>query len=55
MTLDGKVDAAKWVTGLNAPKGMRALEDTLWVACLDELETNALVFSYEHRVLVERS
>jgi len=37
VTVDGKIDAAKWLTGLNAPKGIRIFEDTLWVACLDEL------------------
>jgi DNA-binding beta-propeller fold protein YncE len=37
ITLDGKIDTAKWVTGLNAPKGLRIFEDTLWVSCLDEL------------------
>ena len=37
ITLDGKTDTAKWVTGLNAPKGLRIFEDTLWVSCLDEL------------------
>ena len=35
--LDGKIDTAKWVTGLNAPKGLRIFEDMLWVSCLDEL------------------
>jgi DNA-binding beta-propeller fold protein YncE len=37
VTLDGKVDSAKWVTGLNAPKGIRTFEDTLWVSGIDEL------------------
>lgn len=34
---DGKVLAAKWVVGLNAPKGLRSLDNTLWVSDLDEL------------------
>jgi DNA-binding beta-propeller fold protein YncE len=33
---DGKVVSAKWVTGLNAPKGMRSLGGTLWVSDIDE-------------------
>lgn len=36
-TVDGKVLEAKWVGGLNAPKGMRAHNGTLWVADIDEL------------------
>jgi len=35
--LDGKVIAAEWVTGLNAPKGMALVKNTLWVADVDEL------------------
>lgn len=34
---DGSVVAADWVTGLNAPKGLRAHRGTLWTADLDEL------------------
>lgn len=34
---DGKVVAAKWVTGLNAPKGLRSVGNTLWVADIDEV------------------
>jgi sugar lactone lactonase YvrE len=33
---DGKVVSAKWVTGLNAPKGLRSLGGTLWVSDIDE-------------------
>ena len=33
---DGKVVSAKWVTGLNAPKGIRSIGNTLWVADIDE-------------------
>ena len=33
----GEVLEAKWVTGLNAPKGMRVQGDTLWVSDIDEL------------------
>jgi hypothetical protein len=33
----GEVLEAKWVTGLNAPKGMRVHGDTLWVSDIDEL------------------
>jgi hypothetical protein len=35
--LDGKVVAAEWVKGLNAPKGMALVKGTLWVADLSEL------------------
>ena len=34
---DGTVAAADWVTGLNAPKGLRAYDGTLWTADLDEV------------------
>ena len=34
---DGSVAAANWVTGLHAPKGLRAHQGTLWVADLDEV------------------
>src|SRR5262245_21892866 len=34
---DGKVVSAKWVTGLNAPKGIRSVGNTLWVADIDEV------------------
>lgn len=37
LTLDGKPVAVKWVTGLNAPKGMRAAGRTLWVTDIDEV------------------
>jgi hypothetical protein len=37
LSLDGKVIASDWVTGLNAPKGLRAFKGTLWTADLDEL------------------
>jgi hypothetical protein len=34
---DGKVASAKWVTGLNAPKGLRSVGGTLWVSDIDEV------------------
>ena len=34
---NGSVTTANWVTGLNAPKGMRGFQGTLWVADLDEV------------------
>jgi len=34
---DGKVVSAKWVTGLNAPKGMRSVGGMLWVSDIDEV------------------
>ena len=37
LTPDGEVLDATWVTGLNAPKGLRAHDGTLWVADLDEV------------------
>ncbi len=35
--MDGKVIAPNWVTGLNAPKGLRSHQGTLWTADIDEL------------------
>ena len=35
--LDGTLVAADWVTGLNAPKGLRSFGGTLWVADIDEV------------------
>jgi sugar lactone lactonase YvrE len=37
LTLDGKVVDANWITGLNAPKGLRAHQGTLFVADIDEV------------------
>jgi sugar lactone lactonase YvrE len=37
LTLDGKVVDANWITGLNAPKGMRAFRGTLIVVDIDEI------------------
>ncbi len=37
LTPDGKVAAAKWVTGLNAPKGIRSFGGRLWVSDIDQL------------------
>ena len=37
LTPDGKIVSAKWVTGLNAPKGLRSVRGTLWVADIDEV------------------
>jgi DNA-binding beta-propeller fold protein YncE len=34
---DGKVISAKWVTALDAPKGMRSVDNTLWVADIDDV------------------
>jgi sugar lactone lactonase YvrE len=34
---DGTVVAAAWVTGLNAPKGLRSHDGTLWTADIDEV------------------
>src|SRR5205085_6359298 len=38
-SLDGKVIAVDWVAGLNAPKGLAQVKNTLWVADIDELVT----------------
>jgi hypothetical protein len=35
--LDGSMVAADWVTGLNAPKGLRSFGGTLWVSDIDEI------------------
>jgi hypothetical protein len=34
---DGKVVSAKWATGLNAPKGLRSVGNTIWVADIDDV------------------
>jgi sugar lactone lactonase YvrE len=36
-TLDGKAVNTNWITGLNAPKGMRAYRGTLFVVDIDEV------------------
>ncbi len=35
--LDGKIIAVDWVSGLNAPKGMALVKNTLWVSDVDEV------------------
>lgn len=37
LTLDGKIKSLKWVTGLNAPKGLGMVKDKLYVADLTTL------------------
>lgn len=37
ISADGKTVNAMWVTGLNAPKGLRSHEGTLWVTDIDEI------------------
>ena len=37
LTPDGKVVSAKWVTGLNAPKGLRSAGGVLWASDIDEV------------------
>ena len=37
LTADGKMVKNKWVTGLNAPKGLRSHGGKLWVTDIDEL------------------
>lgn len=37
LTTDGKMVKNKWVTGLNAPKGLRSHGGKLWVTDIDEL------------------
>lgn len=39
LSLDGKIISVDWVSGLNAPKGLALVKNTLWVADLDELVT----------------
>jgi sugar lactone lactonase YvrE len=34
---DGRVVSASWVSGLNAPKGLRSHQGTLWTADIDEV------------------
>ncbi len=35
--LDGQIIMVDWVAGLNAPKGMALVENTLWVADIDQM------------------
>jgi len=37
LTTDGKLVKNKWVTGLNAPKGLRSHDGMLWVADIDQI------------------
>ena len=37
LTIDGKVIENKWVTGFNAPKGLRSYQGTLWVSDIDRI------------------
>ena len=37
LSSDGNVESTSWVTGLNAPKGLRGCNGMLWVADLDEV------------------
>ena len=37
LTTDGKFVENKWVTGLNAPKGVRSHKGTLWVSDIDRI------------------
>jgi outer membrane protein assembly factor BamB len=37
LTPAGKVIDARWVTGLNSPKGLRSYAGTLWVSAVDEV------------------
>jgi sugar lactone lactonase YvrE len=52
--LDGKIIAVDWVTGLNAPKGLGLLNNTLWVADLDEVAAvNTSSGKIEKRVKID--
>ena len=48
--LDGTIQSLKWVTGLNAPKGMAILGGKLYVADIDEL----VVISIKKAKIVDR-
>jgi len=37
VSMDGKIIELKWVTGLNAPKGMGRMKETLYVADIDRI------------------
>lgn len=52
VSLDGKMLAQKWVTGLNAPKGLALAGDTLYAADIDQLveidtKTGTIVTRYD--------
>lgn len=52
--LDGKIISAKWVTGLNAPKGLGLYNNMLWVADIDEVDgINIKTATIEKRIKVE--
>lgn len=48
LTLDGEIGDLKWISGLNAPKGMALHEDTLYVSDIDRL----VAVSMEHGKIV---
>lgn len=53
MSLDGDLDDANWVTGLNAPKGMAHYDGKLYVADVDELVViNIKAAEIEKKVIV---
>lgn len=53
MSLDGDLDDANWVTGLNAPKGMAHFDGKLYVADVDELVViNIKAAEIEKKVIV---
>jgi sugar lactone lactonase YvrE len=56
LTPDGKVVKADWVTGLNAPKGLRSARGILWLSDIDVLVgVNIETGKIEHRVEVPKA
>lgn len=43
ITLDGRIKKLRWVTGLNAPKGMGIFQDTLYVTDIDRIHAIDIV------------
>lgn len=50
LSADGEVIDLKWATGLNAPKGSRAHNGTLWVSDIDEV----VAISLENAEIIKR-
>ncbi len=48
--LDGKIIAAEWITGLNAPKGMALYDEKLYVADMDQV----VVIDPETGIIISR-
>ncbi len=56
VSIDGKVKAAKWIDGLDAPKGIRSFEGKLWVSNIQEMVSIDIASGkIEKRIKIPRS